>query len=74
MSEPTCQAAGNDLFDQPCEGSLWECKRYYASGRSSYRCEKHAKEGMQMNPPALGGPRYVQMTREPREAARKTEE
>jgi hypothetical protein len=34
----------------PCAGPLWICRNYYGRGQHDYRCERHAKQGMQMNP------------------------
>ena len=49
-AEQKCSAADNKYFAQPCEGPLLECRGYGIDGSSLYRCEKHAKEGMQFNP------------------------
>lgn len=45
-------------FASPCEGPLWEAPRYFANGRSSFKCEKHALFAMRANPagPSFSSP------------------
>lgn len=57
---PRCSAAGNERIPQPCEGPLTESAGYYRNGRSDFRCEKHARWSMTMNP---FGPTYRPMKR-----------
>lgn len=52
----------------PCEGELWVCAGYFLDGSHHYRCEKHARFAMRLNP---AGPRYAPIKRVKKEKADK---
>ncbi len=56
MEQPTCRQATNKNLEQPCDGPVYVCRRYFVDGSDLFVCEKHAKALMALNP---FGPRYV---------------
>lgn len=45
-----CEMDGRQGVATPCSGPIWTCYGYFASGGSTYRCERHARAANQMNP------------------------